>query len=330
MIKLDVKEKRFPRWDNVDIDHKYVNFSDVLKVTLINSPAIDDTVKTIGSMVLSTWDRTPFDTLQHLDFQSLTRLTYRALQGKFLPSALESWRISFLVEGLTAHDLTHILRSRAFAFASDCTGDRVNNYRPIVIPSFLQDMGNDYVIRFKKANDELMCLYKEAMEHKDVNGNHDISNLDTRLLLPRTATQFLYFSCSIGDALSFIRSRLDRQIQPGFSDNMLAIMMLHALSEKYYFISTLIDINGKNNFYISESNTNFGSHYFKPLPQNEKQIAHSNEHFLYKDKARNDLLGQQEFVKMWNYYEGEINTLKDISHTAFPYLYDEEFLNDWK
>lgn len=322
--------KKFPRWNNVKNESTFIPMSKSIKVKLVTGPDLKDIATTIGSMVMSTWDKDPRETNVVLkkDLKSAIRLLYRGLQGKFLPSAFEAFRVTFLVEGLSAHDLTHILRSRSFAFASDCTGDRVNNYRDILVPDFLEEMGHDYVEKYKSAMNTLMDLYSDSMNHVDENGEKDVSHLDARLLLPRLSSQYLYFSANILDVLSFIRNRLDRQIQP-WADNIMALKMLIELSKKYPFIATLVNPDAQNKFYINESQTNFGSHYFRPNENNDV-FPWKSEDFLYGNKKRDDLLGQKKFIETWNLLMGSYNALVDIAKSEFPYLYDEEFLKEWK
>lgn len=331
MAKFNVKDKRFPKWDKLEVSHNYVGMLDSLEVKLVSSPTLNDILNYSTGFLLSTWDKGASYVLKDGPYSESKiakndeiRLIYRALQGKFLPTFLESIKVTFVLNGVNTHDATHFLRSRAFGFASDCTGDKTNEYRDIGVPEYLQEMGGDALERYKKATTELMQLYVDSMNHGKV------SHLDARLLLPRTVNGFYYATMSLGDALSFIRKRLDRQIQPS-SDNLIAIYMLLELSSKFPFLATLVDVNAKNSFYIMETDSNFGSHYYPPNEANKAALDGKvdNDHFLF-NVERSELLGQKDFNRLWTDAVERLETFKEYAHKMFPFLYDEEYLTDWK
>lgn len=338
MSKFNITDKRFPKWDNLEQDHKFVGMLEAIDIKLISSPTINDVLKYSTGFLLSTWDRNasylngntePGVRYESQDdkisYEDEIRLMYRAFQGKFLPTFMESIKLTFLFNGVNTHDVTHFLRSRSFGFASDCTGDKTNEYRDIGVPEFLNDMGEEYLNRYKEAMNSLMGLYVDSMNHGKV------SHLDSRLLLPRTVNSFYYVTMSMGDAISFIKKRLDRQIQPG-SDNLIAIKMLNEIAKMFPFISTLVDVNAKNGFYVNETQSNFGSHYYPPNEANKAALEGkipSEDYFLY-NVDRSKLYGQKEFEVLWNKEIETLEAFKELSKKNFPFLYDEVYLKDWK
>jgi thymidylate synthase (FAD) len=330
MKKFDVKDKRFPKWDKVELEHKYVNMLSAIEVTLLHSTTLEQLRSYTPNWLLSTWDSSPYVTsmweegsVEGLDTKTVDRLIYRGFQRKFLPSFLETVRFTFLIEGLSAHDFTHILRNRAFngIASSDCTGDRVNSYRNILVPEYLHDMGEEYVERYKKATTELMQLYADSMN------THAVSHLDARLMLPRLSSQFIHVSMSLGELLGFVSQRIDRQIQPT-SDNIIAMKLLLEVAKEFPFITTVVNPNGKNQFYINESQSNFGSHYFIPNEYNNV-FEYDANHFLFNQK-RDELMGQTQFQELWDILMNEFQAQQVIAFRHFPHLYDKEYLENYK
>ena len=330
MDKFNIKDKRFPKWDNIELNHKHIAMLDAINVTLLQSTSLEDVRAIAPNWLLATWDKEPSRTIhwkngqvEGLDEITVDRLIYRGFQKKFLPTFLNTIRFTFLVEGLNAHDFTHVLRNRAFnqVASSDCTGDRDNSYRDIGIPEFLLDMGDEYLAKYLKATDTLMEVYRDSMNSKEV------SHLDARLLLPRTATQFIQVNMSLGELMGFVSQRIDRQIQPA-SDNIIAMKLLLAAAKVFPFITTLVKPDAPNKFYINESQSNFGSHYFKPNENNDV-FDYNDEHFLFNQK-RDKLAGQKYFSRHWDMLIKEYDKAVATSYLLFPYLYDEEYLTDWK
>jgi len=330
MKSFKVTDKRFPKWDHTKLEHKYVDMLTAIQVTLIQSTTLDQLRSYAPNWLLSTWDKTPYATMlwqegtvEGLDEITADRLIYRGFQRKFLPSFLETIRFTFLIEGLSAHDFTHILRNKAFngVASSDCTGDRVNTYRDILVPEYLHDMGQDYVERYKAATTELMQLYVDSMN------THEVSHLDARLMLPRLSSQFIHVNMSLGDLLGFVSQRIDRQIQPT-SDNIIAMQLLLAASDVFPFITTVVNPNGKNQFYINESQSNFGSHYFIPNEYN-KVFEYDEHHFLFNQK-RDELKGQTGFIEIWETLYNHYLSVQTYAKRKFPHLYDEEYEKNYK
>ena len=197
--------------------------------------------------------------------------------GKLIPTALKSIPVTILIEGITTHDVTHLLRHSGLQFAADCTGDKYIVDRPIIIPSFLNDCPIEYVERYINIMKDSYKLYDDICN----NLGSKVHIQDARLVLPRTMETFYYVTGSLFDFLNFLRQRIDMQVQPK-SDNILALKIYKEL-KKVYPIN--IDLNARNNFYCNESEHELSSKWYSPLPQNETEYTTSMD-TVYGDMTK--------------------------------------------
>ena len=97
MKEFNVKDKRFPKFaGKVELNHNYVDMLDAIKVTTLHAPNLDETRNYAPNWILSTWDKSPQETLKWreglvdgLNTETVDRLIYRAFQKKFLPILLK-------------------------------------------------------------------------------------------------------------------------------------------------------------------------------------------------------------------------------------------------
>ena len=197
--------------------------------------------------------------------------------GKLIPTALKSIPVTILIEGITTHDVTHLLRHSGLQFAADCTGDKYIVDRPIIIPSFLNDCPREYVERYVNIMKDSYKLYDDICN----NLGNKVHIQDARLVLPRTMETFYYVTGSLFDFLNFLRQRIDMQVQPK-SDNILALKIYKEL-KKVYPIN--IDLNARNNFYCNESEHELSSKWYSPLPQNKTEYTTSMD-TVYGDMTK--------------------------------------------
>ena len=197
--------------------------------------------------------------------------------GKLIPTALKSIHVTILIEGITTHDVTHLLRHSGLSFAADCTGDKYITDRPIIVPSFLNDCPDEYGNRYIKLMEESYKLYDDICN----NLGQKVHVQDARLVLPRTMETFYYVTGTLFDFIKFLQQRIDMQVQPK-SDNILALKIYKEL-KKVYPIN--IDLNARNNFYCNESEHELSSKWYSPLPQNKTEYTTSMD-TVYGDMTK--------------------------------------------
>lgn len=268
-MEFRLKNKRFIKRKIKSWNGRYVNDLENIKVTLLNYTPYEVLEKYIPELVTATWNENIDEfrkTLLPKDKEEIMKLCFK---GKLIPTALKSVPVTILIEGITTHDVTHLLRHSGLSFAADCTGDKYIVDRPIIIPSFLNDCPEEYVTRYINIMKASYYLYDDICN----NLGTKVHIQDARLVLPRTMETFYYVTGSLFDFLNFLKQRIDMQVQPK-SDNILALKIYKELSKVY---PIEVDINARNNFYCAESEHELSSKWYSPLPQNETEYTKNME-----------------------------------------------------
>ena len=276
-MEFRLNNKRFIKRKIKSWNGEYVNDLANIKVTLLNYTPYRILEKYIPELVTATWNENIDEfrkTLLPKDKDEIMKLCFA---GKLIPTALKSIPVTILIEGITTHDVTHLLRHSGLQFAADCTGDKYIVDRPIIIPSFLNDCPREYVERYVSIMKNSYKLYDDICN----NLGSKVHIQDARLVLPRTMETFYYVTGSLFDFLNFLRQRIDMQVQPK-SDNILALKIYKEL-KKVYPIN--IDLNARNNFYCNESEHELSSKWYSPLPQNKTEYTTSMD-TVYGDMTK--------------------------------------------
>ena len=276
-MEFRLSNKRFIKRKIKSWNGEYVNDLANIKVTLLNYTPYRILEKYIPELVTATWNENIEEfrkTLLPKDKDEIMKLCFA---GKLIPTALKSIPVTILIEGITTHDVTHLLRHSGLQFAADCTGDKYIVDRPIIIPSFLNDCPREYVERYVSIMKNSYKLYDDICN----NLGSKVHIQDARLVLPRTMETFYYVTGSLFDFLNFLRQRIDMQVQPK-SDNILALKIYKEL-KKVYPIN--IDLNARNNFYCNESEHELSSKWYSPLPQNKTEYTTSMD-TVYGDMTK--------------------------------------------
>lgn len=293
-MEFRLNNKRFIKRKIKSWNGKYVNDLANIKVTLLNYTPYRVLEKYIPELVTATWNENiqEFrDTLLPKDRDEIMKLCF---DGKLIPTALKSIPVTVLIEGITTHDVTHLLRHSGLSFAADCTGDKYITDRPIIVPSFLNDCPDEYGERYIKLMEESYKLYDDICN----NLGQKVHVQDARLVLPRTMETFYYVTGTLFDFIKFLQQRIDMQVQPK-SDNILALKLYKEL-KKVYPIN--ININARNNFYCAESEHELSSKWYSPLPQNKTEYT-ENMDTVYGDMTK--MYGYSTYERIKNKIIGE-------------------------
>ena len=326
---FNVTDKRFPKWKDIVPENKFVNDLENIDVELLSAPTIDELLNMSTGCLLSTWDecgrhkdyKRNKAKLNYVDKEEAMKLFYRACRGGFLPAFLETVNIVVLFDGINWHDVTHLIRSRKMTFFADCSGDKLLNTREITVPEAFKECG--YEERYISLMKDCMSLYCDLMNDKR------ISHHDARLVIPKTMGTYYYVRMNLGDAIRVCHQRFDHQTQPK-SDTIMMAQLWVEICKQYPFLSTLLDFDETNKFYIHECNTNFASMFYQPLPQNNKVLEYtSKDDYLY-DKNPDELAGVETYHKLMDKYKKEIEKLQKKAKKLYPYLYTEEYQRDYK
>ena len=315
-----VKLRKLPE-KVVDIDVKYDTDVSLIKTTILNTSDISNLQNYIPELVMATWNEDINNFNASITDEDRQKFLFRTLQGKFIPTALDSINVTFKIEGMTWHDVSHLIRHKDFSFAADCSGDKIIENRVIAQPEFIEELHleNEYNFAMKT----LISLYNKAI-------NHGVHIQDARLMLPRTMTTFYYVTGSLNACLKFIRQRIDRQVQPK-ADNIMAMQLLLELCKILPQLTCIISPDIENTFYTKETLTNFASKWEMPLPQNVSKLKGKiqNEDFVY-DKPRDALPGNKTFVKLWKEYTAQFYKMQKEYYDSHKELVDECNTGDWR
>lgn len=272
-----LNKPRFIKHKVKSCNEKQVNDLENIKVTLLSYTSYENLLEYIPELVTATWNENIEDfrkTLTEKDKKEIMKLLF---SEKLIPTALKSIQITILLEGITTHDVTHIIRHSGLNFAADCTGDKYIMNRNLIVPSFLEDAPEEYKTRYIELMKNSYKLYDDICN----NLCDKVHIQDARLVLPRTLETFYYITGSLYDFMRFLQQRIDLQVQPK-SDNIIALRIYEQLAKVY---PLHIDIDHKNTFYCSESSHQLSSKWYKPLPQNKTEYT-ENMTTVYGDMTQ--------------------------------------------
>ena len=100
---------------NVRFDEKpttvFKNNLDSIKVTLLDHPDQENVINYMSMFLDATWVDTPAESANMSKDKKIQYLK-DCIAGKALPTALETMQFTFLIEGISLQEVTHILRTR--------------------------------------------------------------------------------------------------------------------------------------------------------------------------------------------------------------------------
>ena len=113
-VNNNLKQCGFPM--NVRFDEKpttvFKNNLDSIKVTLLDHPDQENVINYMSMFLDATWVDTPAESANMSKDKKIQYLT-DCITGKALPTALETMQFTFLIEGISLQEVTHILRTRS-------------------------------------------------------------------------------------------------------------------------------------------------------------------------------------------------------------------------
>ena len=159
-----------------------------------------------------------------------------------LPTALETVRLTFFLEGLDLTNVTHIIRHRLFSFSAQST-DPVSMENHDILMNDAFNNNARLSCRARKLCEDANELYKDALDS-------GMTYYDARHYQVRAKEAKYFMSGSIKDWLMFLKTRLGRMNQPT-SDNILAMRIRQEILLVYPFLSKQIPAEEVQQAYIS-------------------------------------------------------------------------------
>ena len=315
---------------------KFVNNLDSINVKLLEAPPMDALRLYLVPFLEATWAINPLEST-FLSLREKDKLIRECLEGKALPTALETINLVFLIEGISIQEVTHILRYRTASFSADCSGDKWWSHKDALVPNSIQnstglceglpiecngyDESIDFYQRYQKIVEASKQLYCDMIDSKE------ISIMDARSILPRCLDTFYFMRISLKDALHFIKQRIDKQIQPE-TDNVIAYQMYLLLLERFPVMNGLIDIHAPSWFYSNMARTGKATNLYFPDADSDNFEWNEND-FIYQCR-RDEMNGtdpgaENMFNKVIELYEIKIATQEAYNEYSLrsEYAYEE-------
>jgi len=236
---------------------KFKNHLKSIKATLVDHPSMKDLEKYIPEFCAITWMDGIEDIDEFLKGRKLTRhdMVVAMFNRQTLPTALETVRLTFFLEGLDLTNVTHLLRHRLFSFSAQSTDPRSMENHDILTNdawSLHGDLCEEARGLCMQANE----LYKKALRR-------GLTYYDARHYMPRAKESKYFMSGSIKDYLMFLKTRLGRQNQPT-SDNILAMRIRQEILRVYPLLKDQIPVEEVQWAYINGINKKMNLNTFPP------------------------------------------------------------------
>ena len=298
---------------NEPVNTEFKDHLDSIKVKLVSCPSLEELRNYIPDFCTATWAQQPFNK-GDLPSYELDKMIWMLFNGKLLPTAFETINCTFTIEGVDTQFVTHLIRHRAFSFSAQCTGDRSQRDDEAVVPHAIIN-SPEYYERYKKLVQDSKQLYADMVDTKD------ISIMDARHILPKCLSTFYWARGNIRDVMAFIKTRIDKQIQPS-EDNLVAYYMWLELVRAYPMIVDCIDIHTPARYYISTARTGTGTNLYWP-DEDSDEFEYNEMDFLYQSK-RDDLNGthggRNTFVEKIAEVDAEIQSLREMAYERYDFL----------
>lgn len=312
---FDPKEQRpCPYSNNNHIKNgaTVVDTIDSIKVTLRQAPSWNDLRKFVPDIVMATWANVSDEYI--FSDEAKDCLIYRAMSGKFLPQVMEYINLVYSFDGITSHDITHLLRTRTNTPAVECTSDSLKNTNDVSMSNAWTVLGLDE--KYKQVIKVQEDLYAEAI-------NAGMSILEAREILPRMMHQFAIIRIPFNNVKTMAMQRLDMQIQPP-SDWIFAAKMILETCKVYLPFAVIAKdyFQMQNKYYVTESATNFASKFFKPLPQNK--TADTEKMQTYLDCTPIEAPGHDVAYKEYLRIQQQVEKLAEEAKKKYPHIWSDK------
>lgn len=251
---------------------EFKNNLDSIKVTLLDYPDEERIIKYMPMFLEATWNDTPYDA-DDLTREEKIKIIRNCIEGKALPTALETMQFTFLIEGISLQEVTHILRTRTASFSADCSADKWWTHKAALVPNSIQNSDNLYK-RYKKIVEDAKQLYCDIIDTKEC------SIMDARYILPRCLETYYFMSIDFKNLMAFIKQRIDRQIQPE-TDNVMAYLMYLELIDKCPIFVGTVDFEEPPRHWMNTTRSGKCTNLYFPEPNADKVEFNEND-IMYK------------------------------------------------
>ena len=264
--------------------HDFINALDSVKVTMLNCPSDKELMDYIPEFASGTWCDYP-----KMDFTEKERAKVidDLFAGYILPTALETIKITFLVEGLDMVDVTHLIRHRTLSFSAQATADRDMRWDDILVKPSIEK--SKYFDRFSKLMDDSKELYCDIMD------DPDMPIMDARTFMPKCTSNYYYVSGDMKAIIAFVGQRKDETIEPE-TMNIFAIRLWTEVVKRFPQLKTKIDLRSPDHFAIETSKANRSSDFYRPEPKNDTYPYRLD--WFMRQKMRREMIGGEQYIEL--------------------------------
>jgi len=274
---------------------QYIPALEAVNVKMIDCPSEEDLEAYIPEFASGTWADYPRSNFTDKERKQVISDLF---DGYILPTALETIKMTFLVEGLDLVDVCHVIRHRTLSFSASGTGDRDMRYDDILMkPSIENSKHREKYIRLMEAAKDLYC---------DIMDDPDMPILDARTIMPRCTANYYYVSGDLKGIMAFVAQRKDESIEPE-TMNILAIKLWIEVVKRFPKLKNKIDLCSPDYFAVETSKGGRSSNFYRPEPKND--IYDYRLDWFMRQKMRQEMIGGDRYIEIRDDLLEEFNAL---------------------
>ena len=255
---------------------KFIKDNEAIKVTLIDYPK-GNFKEHCAKMILSTWRENPN---YKLSKNKVNKIFMDLLMGKTLTNSMESLVFTFLLEGLTHVEISHLLRHRSmFSIHALCSGDRDLRDDDIMIPSSI--LKSEFANEYKQLSLDCKNLYCKMIDSKN------ISLMDARYILNRNHLYYYYVSMNLKDIIYYINQRKCSAVQP-YTDNLIAKGIYDNVIKIIPELKKVLSLKCDKSCHFVRSDISKNTRLYLPDKTHDKLFEYNKKNFIY-NKRRHEM-----------------------------------------
>ena len=273
---------------------EFKNSFDAVNVKILNIPSIEDLKKYVPEFCSGTWETRPKTIFSDKEREDVLKDLF---SGYLLPTAYESIKITYLIDGIDLSSVAHLIRHRLQGYSAKGTGDVDGRHESFLLhPSII---GSKYEDRLKKIVENSKQLYGEMLD------DPTISILAPRSILPRGTENYYYVTSDLKTIIAFVKQRKDESIEQE-EMNIFALKLWLEICKIYPMLKSMINFNEPDHFAIKTSIGNRSSNFYYPEEKND--IYDFKESWFCRGK-RSSMRNGNQYIKIKDAILNELSNL---------------------
>jgi len=236
-----------------------------IAATIIQAPTVKDLEEYIPEFVSMTWLEENGQVEKIMELKGMNRhdVVMEMFEGRTLPTAMETIRITMALEGLDMTNVTHILRHRMFGFSAQSSGwGSLEGHDFLHNEAYVQN--SELAERAITLCNDSLQLYKDALDS-------GMTFYDARHYMPFCQEQKYMMTGDLKSWMMFINTRLDRTNQPT-SDNILAARCRQQLLKFYPMLEAKMPPKPLLGIYMTAIQSKFNVNTYPPDKEHAAEL----------------------------------------------------------